>query len=166
MNGFLRGVMNTLLGWLSLLTSSLWGVLTGRENLLSFLGKNWKGLVLALCLIGTAIDLVVYFFRWKPWRVWRSFWLRMHDTSLRRGGTGAAEDAPAPEEDWPAGLTPARVYGADRDGTDPGMPADRPARRHRRSSRSRPEADTYYEPYYPPQWQEPGTLGSQRRNGE
>ena len=163
MNGFLRGVMSTMLGWLSLLFSSVWGVLSGQENLVSFIGKNWKGLVLALCLMGTAIDLTVYFFRWKPWRVWQSFWQRLRNP-VRPGmepapaeQRAAAQLPPEPGDPWADGGP-----GRDERPFEP-QPA---TVRHRRSRRSRPEADTYHDPYYPPQWQEPGMLGTQRRSGE
>lgn len=176
MNGFLKGVMSTLLGWLNPLLSSAWGVFTGRENLLTFLGKNWKGLVLILCLLGILIDLLVYLFRWKPWRVWLSFWQRIrHPAPLPAPGDAReVEEAPPAPEAAPLYAEGAPLY-AEEPGPNDTAPEEPPRWetpeeaapvRRRRRRQQQTETDGYYEPYYPPQWQEPGTLGAPRRPGE
>ena len=163
MNGFLKGVMGTLLGWLNPLLSSAWGVVNGRENLLTFIGGNWKGLVLFLCLAGILIDLMVYLFRWKPWRVWRSFWERMRNP-VPAPVTGASDPPEAPDTRTEEPPAPAEDPGARQAAWE----EDPPVRRRRRSRRHDEEAPggAFYDPYYPPQWQEPGTLGTARRPDE
>ena len=41
--------------------------------MLKWIGQHWIVLAAILCIIGLVVDLSVYIIRWKPFRVWRSF---------------------------------------------------------------------------------------------
>ena len=78
MNGFANGLFSLLLGWLRGLLAQFWLLLSGEGgSFLLWVGQNWIPLLILLCVIGAAADLVVYLIRWRPWRVWRSFLHRL-----------------------------------------------------------------------------------------
>lgn len=78
MGSFANSVFNMLLGWIRAAASSLWGALTGRgEDFLTWIGENWLAVTIAICAVCTLIDVVVHFLRWRPHRVWASFFRRL-----------------------------------------------------------------------------------------
>ncbi|MBR6027567.1 MAG: hypothetical protein IKP40_00645 [Clostridia bacterium] len=88
MAGFGNSLLSALLAWVKAGARWLWAAVSGDENsLLAWLGGNWQSLALALCLVGVAVDLAVYLLRWRPYRVWLSFFRRLR----RRWGKGEAE---------------------------------------------------------------------------
>lgn len=80
MNAFSNSLFTFLFGWARSLIEGLWNAAAeGRlSGLLSWLGDHWLGLVVLLCLAGTAVDFLVWIIRWRPYLVWRS--------TLRRWG--------------------------------------------------------------------------------
>jgi len=165
MTSFANALFSALLSWVRAFAAWLWGAFSGDEgNLLTWLGEHWKPLVLILCAAGMAIDLAVYLVRWRPYRVWASFFRRLRS---RRG-------AQTPE------------VSASRHEREPSLPLPKPAARSRRAARHaqpgftrriqsllQPEEseetrfrlkhieplarqdEAYSDPYIPPQWKDP-----------
>ena len=74
MGTFTNSLFQVFLGWIRILTAEIWNTLfstPGRATLLSWLGDHWKVLALLMCAAGLCVDLIVYLFRWQPYRVWR-----------------------------------------------------------------------------------------------
>lgn len=72
MSGFFSSLLSLLLGWIRALANQLWA-LAGSEKasaLGRFLAGHWLWLVIFLCAAGVLMDLLVYFFRWRPDYVW------------------------------------------------------------------------------------------------
>lgn len=78
MGSFANTVFSILLGWMQSLISMIWSALTVRNenSFLHFIGKNWIIITVIICAAGLLADFVVYLFRWQPYKVWRSFWMR------------------------------------------------------------------------------------------
>lgn len=87
MGSFANTVFSILLGWLQGLISIIWSALTakGGESFFQFIGDNWIKITLILCAVGLTADFAVYFFRWAPYKVWRTFWRHLKG---RKDGTG------------------------------------------------------------------------------
>ena len=104
MNGFANGLFSVLLGWLRGLTEQIWALLSGDGgSFLAWVGRNWIVLLILLCVIGSVADLIIYLIRWRPWRVWQSFFQRIRPGSgesvpqqqwLYADGTSRAADQP------------------------------------------------------------------------
>jgi len=78
MGNIANAVFQTLLGWIRTLAAEVWHTATtDSRTILEWISRNWIGAALILCAIGLAADLVVYLFRWQPYRVWRSFFFRI-----------------------------------------------------------------------------------------
>lgn len=92
MNGFANAILSLLLSWIRLIISQFWKLLSGDtgEKLFAFFSKNWLILVIVLCVAGLAVDLVVYFLRWRPDQVWRSRRLRKEEEWLEEEQAQAA----------------------------------------------------------------------------
>lgn len=94
MDGFTNTVFSLMLGWLQMAVSMIWSGLTKQGGgFLQWIGEHWLLLALILLGIGLAADLMVYLFRWEPFRVWRSFFKR-----LRHTGTSEPESVSDSEE--------------------------------------------------------------------
>ena len=78
MEGYARFCIQTFFGWLKSFVQQIWMLFSDQKgnNLLSWIGENWKGFLLILCAAGAVIDLLVYLFRWEPVKVWKSYFLR------------------------------------------------------------------------------------------
>jgi hypothetical protein len=108
--------------------------------------------VLLICGAGLLIDLVVHLFRWRPYRVWLSFFRRL---------TGRKERLQATQPDsgeyrrwvYADGSTRLEeVAPAEPEKTEPDAPLLKPVRSVRRAIPA--SADTAYNrPVYPPDWQ-------------
>lgn len=72
MSGFFSSLLSLLLGWIRALANQLWHLAsTERAGALGrFLAGHWLWLVAILCAAGVLMDLLVYFFRWRPDYVW------------------------------------------------------------------------------------------------
>ena len=182
MNQF-QSVIESLLGWLRGIAQSLWGLFggTGSGGLPGWLAANWKGLLILLCILGVALDLTVYLFRWKPYRVWNSFMRRRQERAFARQTRGEEWPEETPEYEEPAGED---VYAAPL-AEDPGEEHARRRRDARANARAEglitgigadgsevthlvyeapapavDEKDAYSAPYIPPQWRDPGDVGA------
>ncbi len=79
MGSLANSLFQFFLGWIRILFSSLWESVTtpSRSSLLGWIGDHWLVLLIGVCVVGTVTDLVVYLFRWRPFRVWASFLRRI-----------------------------------------------------------------------------------------
>ena len=68
-----------MLGWLRGAVAAVWNALNGGAGNTGIVwaAQHWKTLALALILTGTLIDVIIYLIRWRPDRVWRSFFRRL-----------------------------------------------------------------------------------------
>lgn len=75
MGSFANSLFKIMLGWLQGIVSAVWSAFTSEKgnSLFNWIGRNWILIAGALCVVGLAADLCVYIFRWKPFRVWKSF---------------------------------------------------------------------------------------------
>lgn len=156
---FANTLFSVLLGWVQTAASWLWGLITNTNvnAWLRWVLDNWVVLVILLCLAGLAVDLIVYIFRWQPYRVWRNMLQRVkahkeqpapqeeHQPMLQRkwvyaDGTTEVEDVPVPQ--------PVHVQ----------QPSERltaPIRPVRRVLKQDTPERAYHQPVYPPHWQNP-----------
>lgn len=115
MNGFVNTLLSVALSWIRALISHLWSLLNSENGgvFFRFFSAHWLTIVICLCVVCMLVDLIVYFFRWRPDYVWAAKWRR-----LRRKRPSRAEE---PEEDMqpqeafstyqqPAPSAPASAY--------------------------------------------------------
>ncbi len=102
MGSFANGVFSLLLSWLQGAVSSLWEtVSSGRTSpFWLWFGEHWKAVAVAMCATGLLVDLLVYLFRWKPYRVWQSVFQRIRG---RKREKEEAQVLPVPD------LTPEEI---------------------------------------------------------
>lgn len=79
MGSFANSAFSMILGWIRSAVSGLWRMVFAAEdsNFLTWLGDNWLGLVIALCVVCTAVDVVIHLIRWRPLTVYASFFRRL-----------------------------------------------------------------------------------------
>lgn len=141
MGGFASSAFSVMLAWVRTAAAWLWNLTSGDtgSGFLVWIGAHWKLLAIALCVIGLAIDWAVYLLRWKPYRVWASFFRRLRgeyaDTSSpaapKNPAPPAWEPAEAPEED--SSLPPEQEPEPAAAAVEAPFPADEiPAPRRRR----------------------------------
>ena len=96
MGSFANTLFTLLLGWLQGIVSAVWSAFTTEDgqSMLTWIGRHWLTIAGILCVTGLTIDLCVYLFRWKPFRVWRSFFNRGRDAG---GEESYTEDSYYPE---------------------------------------------------------------------
>ena len=93
MGNIANAVFQTLLGWIRTLAAEVWHTATtDSRTILEWIGRNWIGAALILCAIGLTADLVVYLFRWQPYRVWRSFFFRIKYPETETDSTDDPEE--------------------------------------------------------------------------
>ena len=94
-----NSIFSLLLGWIRTAAQAVWNAAApgASSGLLTWLGDNWLPLALVLCVICTAIEVIVHLFRWRPQIVWLCFFRRLI------GGGKHSEPAK------PAAYTPASV---------------------------------------------------------
>ena len=75
MGSFANTLFRVMLGWLQGIISAVWSAFTSEKggSLLTWIGKHWIPIAAVLCIIGLVSDLGVYIVRWKPYKVWKSF---------------------------------------------------------------------------------------------
>lgn len=108
MGSFANTVFSILLGWMQGLISAIWSAFRGKEgkSFFQFIGNNWIKIAVILCAVGAIVDFSVYFFRWQPYKVWRSFWRR-----LKNKGETPVEADNVPQVEWKNdGADPAQYY--------------------------------------------------------
>lgn len=161
MGNFASTLFSVLLGWVQSIIAWLWKVIgaDGADGLMGWMVDHWLALTIVLCVIGLSVDLVVYIFRWQPYRVWRNYW--------KRGGEDPQEEAPqesagdAYQWVYANGETVPETWEAQPEEEAEPQPQPRviPARRRRSAyvvdGGGAPDAQAqarYHQPYYPPQW--------------
>ncbi len=82
MGSFANTLFTLLLGWLQGIVSAVWSAFTteNSQSWFDLIGRHWIAAAGVLCLIGLGADLCVYLFRWRPFKVWKSFFSRNRDT--------------------------------------------------------------------------------------
>lgn len=86
MNAFANWLFTLLLGWTGGLANRAWNaVVNSAGGISDFFSRYWLLPVLVLIIGGTVLDYGVWFVRWRPYLVWRS-WItrRRRDRSLRK----------------------------------------------------------------------------------
>lgn len=96
MGSFSNTVFSILLGWIQSLVSIIWSAFTAKDGggFFQFIGQNWIKITVLFCIIGVAADFMVYVFRWKPYKVWGTFFRH-----LKRKDTETAENEQAQSEE-------------------------------------------------------------------
>ena len=86
MSSFARSLANILFGWVSGVISKIWDMINTDSGtaLVPWIGKMWLWVVIILCLLGLAIDLIVYAIRWRPHKVWISAFNRIRNKKQLR----------------------------------------------------------------------------------
>lgn len=73
MNAFADWLFSALLGWTGRAANSAWNAVTnGSGGFGRFFAHAWFPLLLILLAAGTLFDFGIWFFRWRPDRLWRS----------------------------------------------------------------------------------------------
>lgn len=120
MGTFAYSMFSGMLSWFRTAVNWLWNTLVSPENggLISWIGENWLWLIIGLSVICMCEDMLVHLLRWRPDKVWVSFFRRMfaredeEDTpdpasgKMRRewhyaDGTARTEEVEVPQEEWP-----------------------------------------------------------------
>ena len=112
MNGFVNTLLSVMLSWIRALISQLWSLITSEDGgvFFRFFSTHWLMIVIGLCTVCMLVDLIVYFFRWRPDYVWAAKWRRLRRKSPRR--------APEPAED----LQPQEAFSAYQPPVQPEVP--------------------------------------------
>ena len=78
MGSFANTLFRGMLGWLQGIVSAVWSAFTSEKggSFFTWIGKYWILIAGLLCIIGLVSDLGVYIVRWKPYKVWKSFFSR------------------------------------------------------------------------------------------
>ena len=144
MGSFANTLFKVMLGWLQGAASAVWSAFTSENgaSFLTWIGRNWILVAGVLCVIGLAADLCVYLFRWRPYKVWKSFFNRNRE-----------EEYDEPEDKKPAPVRPA-VEASSREAGErnPYLPSGRrvhevPDEPDLSSWKEEPEASAEAEPY-------------------
>lgn len=100
MNGFVNTILSLMLSWIRALISNLWALLTSEDGgaFCQFFSAHWLTIVAGLCVACMLVDMIVYFFRWRPDYVWASKWRRLRRGRSRRSAQPPAPEAPQPQE--------------------------------------------------------------------
>ena len=86
MGSFANSLFKVMLGWLQTAVSAVWSAFTSENgsSVFNWIGRHWILLAGILCVIGLVTDLCVYIFRWKPYKVWKSFFTGSRNTDFRQ----------------------------------------------------------------------------------
>ena len=89
MGSFANTLFTIMLGWVQSTTAAIWSALTTENgsSFLQWIGRNWLVLAAVLCVTGLVVDFGIYLVRWRPMRVWKSFFSR-----IRSGGEEPEQD--------------------------------------------------------------------------
>ena len=92
MGSFANTLFTIMLGWIQAAVSAIWSAFTTENggSFLQWIGRNWIILAAILCVIGMVIDFGIYLLRWRPVRVWKSFFRRLRH--------GKEEETEEPEQ--------------------------------------------------------------------
>lgn len=97
MGSFANSLFKFLLGWLQGAVAAVWSAFTSKDGsaLFNWIGRYWMLIAGILCVIGLTADLCVYLFRWKPFRVWKSFFSRDRKNDDDSGNRDQQAEKPA-----------------------------------------------------------------------
>lgn len=176
MGNFANTLFSVLLGWVQQAVAWLWSLAgtDGASGLMGWVMDNWLLLAVGLCLLGAAVDMIVYIVRWQPYRVWRSFLHRNGQAAedeenespeepmqwVYATGEAAPEPVPVPE----ATVLPAMQEEPSLAYPERGVQRVYAARDHRTGSAADGSAyvqQGYRQAYFPPQW-----TGGEGRNND
>ncbi|MBR3764840.1 MAG: hypothetical protein IKK57_09880 [Clostridia bacterium] len=166
MGNFANTLFSVLLGWVQQAVAWLWslGGSEGASGLMGWILDNWLILAVGLCLLGVAVDLVVYIIRWQPYRVWRKSKGKEDQAAeeepageqepmqwVYATGEAAPEPLPVQAGEWPVQEDAVRLPVR----PDGGVQRVFAARDHR--TMNAPDASAYVQQgyrqaYFPPQW--------------
>ena len=98
MGGYAKFCIESLFGWLKTVVQQVWTLMSNPKgnNSISWIGENWKTILLVICAAGAAADLLVYLFRWEPIKVWKSYFRRKKQHS--RSAWYSGDDGEAYDE--------------------------------------------------------------------
>jgi hypothetical protein len=89
MNVIADRLFGLLLGWTRGLFNSLWNLVTNHSSgIVGFFERFWLPMIVILLLVGTLADYIVWIIRWRPYYVWRSWFMR-RDREKRMQATQA-----------------------------------------------------------------------------
>ena len=113
MGSFANSLFKIMLGWLQTAVSAVWSAFTSKNgsSFFSWIGQHWILLAGILCVIGLATDLCVYFCRWQPYKVWKSFFTGYKGTDEHYPGRTESAGNPKINEE---GLSPKGLAGTER----------------------------------------------------
>lgn len=83
MGSFANSLFTILLGWVQGAASAVWSAFTNKNGgtFIEWIGRHWILFACILCVTGAAADLCVYIFRWKPYKVLKSYFARRRGTA-------------------------------------------------------------------------------------
>ena len=114
MGSFANSVFNILIGWFSGVVASVWSALSspGGTSFLQWIGDRWIMIAVIICIAGIAADVLIYVVRWRPHRVWASFFRRIS------GKTDGFDEVPRTEAGSPetAAFSPVKQEGSEAAG--------------------------------------------------
>ena len=96
MNSIVNTLLSVLLSWIRALVNNVWTLLRSEDGgaLFRFLSEHWLGIVIGVCIVCVLVDVVVYFFRWRPDYVWATRLRRIRRRRAGRGGSPEPQEAP------------------------------------------------------------------------
>ena len=105
MNSFANSLFTLLFSGARSLIQQVWtSAAEGRySGFLAWLGDHWLWVALALCLLGTAVDFLIWLIRWRPYLVWRTKWRRFK--AFLRGERSETSDARRFERGYQGGVS-------------------------------------------------------------
>lgn len=161
MNHFVSAALSMLLGWVKSLASSMYHAMTDGSGFLHFLRDNLLLILLPLLAIGVLFDLLIYWARWQPWKVWHSFFRRLFHRSEIEAEEEETEEpirvdafTVKPEETAET-EKPRRRFSIRK--LIPAYNADHERIVYQPAAPERDVKDAYGEPFIPPHWQEKKT---------
>ena len=85
MGSFANSLFKIMLGWLQTAVSTVWSAFTSENgsSVFNWIGRHWILVAGILCVIGLVTDLCVYIVRWKPYKVWKSFFNGNNNTDIQ-----------------------------------------------------------------------------------
>ncbi|MDD4080531.1 MAG: hypothetical protein PHP02_03830 [Eubacteriales bacterium] len=153
MNVVADRLFGLLLGWTRGLFNSLWNLVTNHSSGISgFLERFWLPIILIILLAGTVADYLVWIIRWRPYYVWRGWFLRRD----RKKRLEATQSYMNNLDQAPLDLD----YGPFEDASfSPFFPQD--GAESFLAENSNPYEYQYQQPYMPPEaWQDPAAVFS------
>lgn len=99
MNSIVNTLLSVLLSWIRALINNVWTLLRSEDGgaLFRFLQEHWLGIVIGICIACVLVDLVVYFFRWRPDYIWATHLRRIRRRREQRRARHASPAQPQQE---------------------------------------------------------------------